>query len=391
MFSLDESLRRTRDWYESRGLLRGVGCNTSLAWHGMESIRISDLINPVPTQDPTNEAAGNLEPVIGKVAAVTGATGFLGSHLVEALLAGGHEVRALARDPGKARHLDPRVEVFTGDICDRGVLDAMSEGCDWVFHTVSNFRVASGPPESYHRINVEGTRTALEAAAVAGVKRFIHCSTIGVHGDVRETPASEDAPFSPGDLYQETKLESELLVRGAVGRWPMEIVVVRPCSMYGPGDLRMLKMFRMLAKRTFFKAGPCRENFHAGYIDDIVDGFLKVAATPGISGEVFIIGSASYLPLDDYIDIAAKAVGAPKPFLRVPYGLLFSAAWLCERIFVPLGLEPPLHIRRVRFFKNNRAFSIEKARRMCAFEPKVSLEEGMLRTVNWYRQQGYLP
>lgn len=344
-----------------------------------------------PMPDTPRNGQGPSASRNGKIVAVTGATGFLGSHLVEALLARGHEVRALARDPDKARSLDPRVQLFTGDICDAGVLAAMTTGCEWVFHTVSNFRTASGPRESYRRINVEGTRTALEAAAEAGVKRFIHCSTIGVHGDVRDTPASEDAPFGPGDLYQETKLEAELLVRGAVGRWPMEIVVVRPTSMYGPGDMRMLKMFRMLSKRTFFKVGPCRENFHAGYIDDIVDGFLKAAATPGISGEVFFIGGASYLPLDDYIDTAAKAVGAPRPFLRFPYLLLHSAAWLCERIFVPLGLEPPLHIRRVRFFRNNRAFSIEKARRVLNYSPQVSLEDGMRRTVDWYRAQGYLP
>jgi dihydroflavonol-4-reductase len=344
------------------------------------------------THDPSQDfsTGGATTAAARKVAAVTGATGFLGSNLVKGLLAEGYEVRAHARDAEKARHLDRRVKVFIGDICDANVLTEMSAGCDWVFHTVSNFRTAAGPPESYRRVNVEGTRTALEAAAAAGVKRFIHCSTIGVHGDVRETPATENAPFNPGDLYQETKLEAESMVREAVGRWPMEIVVVRPCSMYGPGDLRMLKMFRMLTKRTFFKAGPCRENFHAVYIDDVVNGFLRAATAPDISGEVFFIGGASFLPLDEYINVAARAVGAPKPFLRVPYGLLHSAAWLCERIFVPLGLEPPLHVRRVRFFKNNRAFSIEKARRVLGYDPQVSLEDGMRRTVDWYREQGYL-
>jgi dihydroflavonol-4-reductase len=330
-------------------------------------------------------------PAPRKVVAVTGATGFLGSHLVRELLARGYEVRGLARSGEKAAQMDTLVKPFVGDICDSSVLADMCDGCEWVFHTVSNFRTASGPRESYRHINVEGTRQILEAAAAAGVKRFIHCSTIGVHGDVRDSPATEDSLFNPGDLYQETKLEAELLVREAVGTWPMEIVVIRPCSMYGPGDLRMLKMFRMLSKRTFFKVGPCRENFHAVYIDDVVEGFLRAAEQPGVSGEVFLIGGPSYLPLEEYIDTAARAVGAPRPFIRFPYWLLHSAAWLCERVFVPLGLEPPLHIRRVRFFRNNRAFSIAKARSRLGYEPKIPLKDGMRRTVSWYRAQGLLP
>lgn len=323
--------------------------------------------------------------------AISGATGFLGSHLVRRFLADGHAVAALARDPEKASQLPTGAEAVIGDIGDGQVVARLVERSEVVIHTVSNFRVASGPPESYRRINVEGTRTILEAAFHANVRRFVHCSTIGVHGHVAVTPADENAPYNPGDLYQETKLEAEQLVSSRVGTAGTEIVVVRPCSMYGPGDLRMLKMFRMLTKGRFFKVGPCRENFHAGFIDDIVEGFVAAATRPGIDGEVFIVGGESFLPLDEYIDTAARAVGAAPPKLRLPYGALHAAAWACERLCVPLGLEPPLHVRRVRFFRNNRAFSIEKARRMLGFRPRVALEEGMRRTVDWYRSQGLLP
>jgi len=325
-----------------------------------------------------------------KIVAVTGSTGFLGSNLVRALLERGYDVRALVRDSGKAQLLPEKVTALTGDICDADVLASLVEGCDLVFHTVSNFRTASGPPESYESINVEGTRVLLDAAKAAGVKRVVHVSTIGVHGDVKESPADENAPFNPGDLYQETKLKAEKLALEAGRSDGMDVVVIRPCSMYGPGDLRMLKMFSMISKGTFFKVGPCRENFHAVFIDDVVDGILKAAVTPDVSGEVFILGGPSYLPLEEYIDTAASAVGVPEPRIRLPYWMLISVAWLCEKIFVPLRLEPPLHIRRVRFFRNNRAFAISKARRQLGYEPQVSLIEGMRRTVDWYRDQGLL-
>lgn len=323
--------------------------------------------------------------------AVTGATGFLGQHITEKLLADGHDVRILARSEEKARPFRDRVsKIVIGDITDESALNNLVDDTEYVFHLVSNFRTASGPPESYTRINLDGTVKMLEAARSAGVKRFIHCSTIGVHGNVQSTPANEESPYCPGDLYQETKMQAELACHKAMDRGGMEVVIVRPCSQYGPGDLRMLKMFRMLKKRTFFLVGACRENFHAVYIDDVVEGFMRAMNTPDIGGETFIIGGPEYVPLGEYIEIAANAVGAPPPYLRFPYWLFISAAAICEMLCVPLGIEPPLHRRRVRFFKNNRAFSIEKARKMLGYEPKVSLDEGMRRTVAWYREEGLL-
>jgi len=326
-----------------------------------------------------------------KRVAVTGATGFLGSHLVDYFLDQGCQVRALARDAAKAKEMRKRVEaVIVADIADRTALDELVAGCDTVVHTVSNFRAVSGTPESYYQTNVLGTRHALEAAIAGKVGRFVHCSTIGVHGHVRETPATEESPYHPGDLYQETKYQAEKLCREQIGTGATEIVIVRPTSQYGPGDMRMLKMFRMLRKRRFVLIGPCRENFHAVYIDDLVRGFWQAMTVPGIGGEVFLLGGPQYVSLADYIKTAAAAVGAPVPWMRLPYWPMFYAAWLCELLCAPLGVEPPLHRRRVRFFRNNRAFDITKARERLGYAPQVDLEEGMRRTVEWYRAQGLL-
>jgi len=323
--------------------------------------------------------------------AVTGATGFLGNHLTERFISDGNQVNIFVRDLKKTDVFEGRVEkTVVGDIADQNRLNELMQEVDIAVHLVSNFRVAAGPPESYRKINVEGTKAALRSARAQGVKRFVYCSTIGVHGSVKDTPATEKSPYNPGDLYQETKTEAEQFCLAESKKEGMEIVVVRPTSLYGPGDMRMLKMFKMLAKKTFFTVGPCNENFHAVYIDDIVEGFLKVIEKPGISGEVFLIGGPEYLPLKAYINTAAQALGAPPPFLHFPYWFFYSAAVVCESICVPLGIEPPLHRRRVRFFKNNRAFSIKKAQEVLGYEAKVSLKEGMKRTVDWYRQKGFL-
>jgi len=323
--------------------------------------------------------------------AITGATGFLGSHLAKKLMKAGYTVFVHARNANKTKQFEGKAgKIIIADITDVNKIQELVADADIVIHTVSNFRTASGPASSYKAINVEGTVNVYNAAVKAGVKRFIHCSTIGVLGDIKECPANEKTAFNPGDLYQETKLEAELYVLSQVGKSNMETVVIRPCSMYGPGDLRMLKMFRMLVKRTFLMIGPCTENFHAIYIDDIVDAFIKSIDTQDIDGDVFIVGGERYVPLHEYIRIAANAVGSPMPWLKFPYWLFYFAAVLIEAICVPLRIEPPLHRRRVRFYKNNRAFNTELTQKKLKFVPKIDLEEGMAKTVDWYRNNGYL-
>jgi nucleoside-diphosphate-sugar epimerase len=147
----------------------------------------------------------------------------------------------------------------------------------------------------------------------------------------------------------------------------------------------------MLQKRVFVQIGAGQANFHPVFIDDLVDGFLLAMSTPGIGGETFILGGPEYLPLRDYIAAAAAALPSPLPWIRVPYGPVEIAARLCERLCAPLGIEPPLHRRRLTFFKHNRAFSIEKARAQLGYAPRVHLGEGFARTVRWYRQEAFLP
>ena len=322
--------------------------------------------------------------------AITGATGFLGSNLSRALQQAGHTIHDLVRDEEKMQGVIEPDLFIVGDINDHEALTKLFTGVDVVIHTVSNFRMVKGTDESYYQTNQKGTESALEVAQACAVKRFIHTSTIGVHGDVKQTPAKENSPLNPGDLYQSTKLLAEKACKAYAEQGKMEVVVVRPTSQYGPGDLRMLKMFRMIQNQRFLLIGRCRENFHAVYIDDLVRGYQCILKTADLNGQVFFIGGERYVSLQKYIDSAARALGVKKPSLRVPYWPVHFAGWLCELICKPLGVEPPLHRRRVKFFKNNRAFDISQAERVLGYAPQVDLDEGMRRTVEWYRAQGLL-
>lgn len=321
--------------------------------------------------------------------AITGMSGLLGGAITRRLLKDGRTVRGLLRTPDAAWEKETGLAVVPGDLSDKAALARLVRGADTVFHIAAMYR-SDGPWEDFAEANWHGTERLLAAAVAAGVRRFVYCSTIGVHGSIAVSPGNEDAPFDPRDNYQRSKLLAEEACRTAMGQG-MEIVVLRPCGIYGPGDLRMLKMFRMLQKRMFVQIGAGEANFHPVYIDDLVDGFLLGMTVEGIDGETFIIGGADYMPLKDYVAVAAAALPAPRPFLHLPYKTMETAARLCESVCAPFGVQPPLHRRRLTFFKHNRAFSIERARKRLGYAPRIALPEGFRRTVQWYREERLLP
>ena len=246
----------------------------------------------------------------GQLIAVTGASGFLGGAIVKQLKTQGHYVRGLFRRPAIEMQEDQTPdEAVVGDISDASAVEKLAQDADVIIHTVSNFRALDDPPEDYWRVNAEGTRNMLSAALEAGVRRFVHCSTIGVHGDVAAGPGDESCPYNPGDLYQKTKLEADLLCQRFQKEGDMDIVVVRPCSLYGPGDRRLLKMFSMATKRRFVLIGDGKSKFHSLYIDDAAKAFVRAASLPGAANQIFIIGQPAAVELREYMSAVAVSLG----------------------------------------------------------------------------------
>jgi nucleoside-diphosphate-sugar epimerase len=191
-------------------------------------------------------------------------------------------------------------------------------------------------------------------------------------------------------LYQITKLEAEQKVWEFSRENELPTTVIRPISMLGPGDRRMLKLFRMIKKRRFITIGTGEALFQPAYIDDVLQGFLMCINNEKALGEVFIIGGEEYLPLSDLLRLVAAELGVYPPRLRIPLAPALMLARLCETVCGPLGVEPPLHRRRLSFFQNNRAFRVDKAKRILGYKPGVPLREAIKRTIRWYEQQGWL-
>lgn len=326
-------------------------------------------------------------------ALVTGATGFIGGALVRRLQAAGERVRALVRDPARLAQAGLTVaEVSQGDITDPAAVDRAVQGVDTVYAIAGTFREPSLTDARYREVNVEAVRLMLEAAQRHGVRRVVHCSTVGIHGNVGSTPATEATPIRPEGIYEVTKAEGDALALGfaRAGGGP-EVVVIRPAPVYGPGDTRLVKLYKLAARDRVILLGDGRPHYHMIFIDDLVEAFRLAGTVPGISGEAFIIAGEECPTLEEVVRRIGRITGhAEQKILKFPAGPVLALGDLCERVFRPLGLSPPIYRRRIEFFVNNRAYDTAKARAKLGFLPKVGLDEGLARTAAWYRQEGFI-
>lgn len=323
---------------------------------------------------------------------VTGGTGFTGSHLVRRLLSRGHEVTSLDNKPGLfADELhDAGARLVLGSVTDRELVDDAVRESDVVFHLAAAFRELAVPDQVYWDVNVEGTRHVLAAAERHGVSKVVYCSTQGVHGNVDDPPGDESTPIEPEDYYQYTKYEGEVVCREFMERG-MDVTIVRPTAIYGPGDPgRFLILYRLVRKGHFYMFGDGETTYHPVYIDNLVDLFELTASNPAARGQTYLGGDEEYQTLNDLVRAVGRAMGTDVRIFHLPFWPLWVAAVVVEFACKPLRIRPPLFRRRVDWFRQVRAFRIEKAKRELGYEPKVGLEEGLARTAAWYRERGYL-
>jgi len=321
---------------------------------------------------------------------VTGGMGFTGKALVKRMLDAGHEVVALDNKAGyRAEELTQwGAEVVLGSVTDRDVVRRCMRGVKVVHHVAAAFREMGVPRQYYRDVNVEGTRIVLEAAFDAGVRKFVYCSTCGVHGNVDHPPAGEDAPIQPADYYQQTKYEAEPLVL-EFHRRGLKSTILRPAAIFGPGDTgRFFLIFRQVARGWFPMFGSGRTLYHPLYIDNLLDAFEIAMQEDRGNGETYLIADDDYLSIEELVLGVARAMGRSVKLVHLPVWPIVAAGHLVQGICRPFGLAPPIHPRRVDWYRQTRAFSIEKARRELAYEPSVSLDAGLRRAFEWYRAEG---
>ncbi len=332
---------------------------------------------------------------------VTGATGFVGQHLVASLLRRGDtRVRALVRDPERLHAIfdpdTPGLSTARGDLTDPASLHGLCEGLDAVFHCaiarLHTFHDGTGA-DAFDAVNRQGSRLLAQEAIRAGVPRFVFVSSTAAMGTPDAAVVDEQTPCRPSNPYQRSKREAELALLDLHRAEGLNPVIVRPCLVTGPGKEggELLKLFKLCQKGRFPAIGGSLD-VEKPLIDvlDLVQA-LELAAERGRPGQIYLVHSDAGHTLGDILRAAARLVGNPRPSIPVPLPLAWLAAQLTTPVADLLRRPPPLSPERLRLFITSRRIDIRKARRELGFNPRHQDPFEMLgRTYDFYRASGQL-
>jgi nucleoside-diphosphate-sugar epimerase len=322
---------------------------------------------------------------------VTGANGYTGSNLCRFLADRDVPTRGMYYPPdGEPNFSHVQLELAPGDLRDRDSIRRALEGIEVVYNIAALYRPTNVPNQAYYDVNVSGIRNIVELAAEMKVKRFVQCSTIGIHGHVHNPPANENTPPKPDDYYQYTKLEGEKISLARGRELGLAVSVIRPAAIYGPLEQRFLKIPKLLQRGRFIMFGNGEVLYHFIHIRDLCEAFVLAATRTEAVGEVFIIADDHAITLNRIIAIACDELGVSVPRVRLPYFALWLPSAICEFACKPFGLSPALHRRRAHWFRSTRSFDITKARTKLGFEPKMSIEDGLREMVRSYVDAGWV-
>ncbi len=326
---------------------------------------------------------------------ITGGTGFIGSRLALACLGRGDNVTVLGQTNTPAETENAKEIKAAGgtirlcSVLDRTEIESAMQSVDIVYHLAACQHEANVPDQRFWDVNVTGTRNMLDAAVKAGAKRFIHGSTIGVYRADKNEITRDDSPLEPGNIYGRTKLEGEKVVRECRDKIPA--VIIRIPETYGPGDRRLVKLFKTIHKDRSFLVGGGRNLHHLIYIDDLIDVFFESTTSDEAVGETFVVAGEKALTTREMMTTIGHELGRKGWRVTIPFAPLYLLATVMELVMKPLRIQPPLHRRRMNFFILNFSFACNDAWRVLRFRPGIDFAEGVKRTAEWYREKGLIP
>jgi nucleoside-diphosphate-sugar epimerase len=322
---------------------------------------------------------------------VTGGTGFIGSHLVEALLGRGIEVRCLIRNRNNLKWLrNLSIEWTEGDLKDKTSLLKAVKGVNQIFHLAGVTKAVN--EETYYEVNATGTKNLLYACLEGGsqIEKFIYLSSQAASGPCNNNGNKrEDDPCHPVSPYGRSKRKGEEYLLEHLHEFPF--LILRPSVVYGPRDRDVFAFFKILSKGINPVFSSPDQKISLCYVQDIVQGILLASESKDLRGEIFFLSDGHVYQMDQLGEIFAEVIGVKAYRIRIPFGVLYGVASFSE-VLSKVSQRPPL-INRGKLeemVQKNWVCDITKARTLLGFEPKTSLREGIRLTYEWYRKENWL-
>lgn len=288
------------------------------------------------------------------------------------------------------------VKYHEADLLDPTLFRNAGFKCDVAVNLAGVLRRPGIQDETYWKVHYESTKHILEECLKFNIKHFLLVSTTGVYGATGRSPRKEDGPYGPSDIYEKTKLEAERYALEQCKVDKVGLTILRPALVYGPGDTHLLRLYRAIAGGYFRIIGDGSNLLHPIFIDDLVEGMTRCLpgeGSPPAREEARVYNLAGERPVafGEFCETIAKAIGKKKlPGGKVPTRLALAAGGFFEVAHKVTRLKPPLTRETVKFMTSDRAYDISRARKDLGWEPRVGLEEGIDRTVAWYREKGLL-
>lgn len=330
-------------------------------------------------------------------ALVTGASGMIGSHLVEQLITQNHEVRALVRKTSDISHLKALgAEIVVGDVEDNDSLAPAVKGVDVVFHAAARVMPGWGSWQEFESSIVKGTQNILEASTKAGVPRFVYFSSGTVYGQAcrRGIPADESTPcgveFEPESYYDYAKLEAEKIAFDYHKKGKIQVSALRPGWVYGPRDRLLIdRLYRQLHMPVVVWPGNANPRIPLVFASDVADCAILAATKDCAIGEVYNVAPCEEIRLRDFAIAMARALRRPEPRIFIPYSLAYAVCALTEAWYRMRRVKDLPYLTRsaLRHLNTEMLLDASKAKNELGWEPKVSLPEGIRRCVEWWRSR----
>ncbi len=327
---------------------------------------------------------------------VTGAGGFIGSHLVDFLLTKypRSSLRLLVSEKDNLKNLpNVKLDIFRGDIRNKYFVKKATEGASTIYHLASLVGFEGSSYKDYKEVNVDGTQNILDACKKEKIQKFVFVSSIAVYGLPAWTGdilnLNEDSPYNPSEMYGKSKMEAEIKVLSMYKNYGIPYTIIRPVSVYGPRDKgQVYSLYKSIKNHTFMLIGNGRNKMHYIYVRNLIEGMYQAQINKAKTSN-FILGDSEPTRFRDVVEYIAKSINETPPKLHIPKSLGLILGYAGVGIEKMTGLPSPIFPSRVKVMTTNWYYDISKAQKLLNFNPKISFKDGTILTGKWFLSQNF--